>query len=308
MNPFPYSDDNKRYHSYSYYLKHKYGCKVARVPLNGGFTCPNRDGKLSFGGCLFCSEDGSGEQIEFPEKSLEIQFNAGIEKLSKWKDAKYLAYLQSFSGTYGDINRLKAIYSKCLSLPNVCGLVIATRADCINSEICDLLAEFAQKTDITIELGLQTIHDKTNKLMNRCEYFSDFEKAVNLLNSVNIPVWTHLLNGLPYETHDMMLQSAKVIGQMNISGIKIHTLYFLKNTSFAEKYQHFALSKDEYIDIVCNQLEVLPDNIVIGRLTGDAPRGKLLAPLWTARKREVLNAIDKELLRRDSFQGKFAKL
>ncbi len=308
MNPFPYSDDNKRYHTYSYYLKHKYGCKVARVTLNGGFTCPNRDGTLSTGGCLFCSEEGSGEQIAFPEKSLEIQFDAGTKKLSKWKNTKYLAYLQSFSGTYADIDRLKTVYDKCLSLPNVYGLVIATRADCIDQACCQLLAEYADKTDLTIELGLQTIHDKTNKIMNRCEGFSEFERAVNLLKSVNIPIWTHLLNGLPYETHDMMVESAKVIGQMGINGVKIHTLYYLKNTHFAELYQNFAMDKDEYINTVCDQLEVLPSEIVIGRLTGDAPRDKLLAPLWTSRKRLVLNAIDTELVNRNSFQGKFAAL
>lgn len=308
MNPFKYSSDNKRYHTYSYALKQKYKAKVAKVPLNAGFTCPNRDGSLSTKGCLFCSESGSGEQIMHPEKSLQIQYYAGIEKLKKWKNAKYLAYFQSFSNTYASIDRLREIYDSVLTFEGLCGIVIATRSDCITDEIADLLAEYAQKTDITIELGLQTIHDKTNMEMNRFEGFNHFEKALHLLKSHDLSVWTHLLNGLPNETADMMLESAKVVGKMGIDGIKIHCLYYLKDTWFGEKYAHFALQKDEYINIVCNQLEVLPDNIVIGRLTGDAPRDKLLAPAWTARKREVLNDIDKELLRRDSMQGKYAHL
>lgn len=308
MNPFPYSFDNKRYHSYSYYLKQKYGCKIARIPLNGGFTCPNRDGTLSKGGCLFCSESGSGEQIEFPEKSIKTQFYAGTLKLkNKWKNTKYLAYFQSFSGTYAKIEKLKKLYDCAINLPNVCGIVIATRADCINRECCELLNEYSKLTDITIELGMQTIHDKTNRLMNRCEYFSDFEKAINLLkNYKKICVWTHLLNGLPHENFKMMLESAKIVGQMGIDGVKIHNLYYLKNTEFTNKYKNFALTKSEYINIVCSQLEVLPKNIVIGRLTGDAPSKELFAPIWSLNKKDILNSIDKELEKRNTFQGIFS--
>ncbi|MGM9613242.1 MAG: TIGR01212 family radical SAM protein [Butyricicoccus sp.] len=302
MNPFPYSTDNKRYHTYSYELKRKYGGRVARVPLDAGFTCPNRDGAKSVGGCAFCSARGSGDQVA--AGGLAAQYEAGIRKLGKWPDARYIPYLQAFSNTYAPVERLKAVYEEAISLPGAVGLAIATRADCIDAERADLLAEYAAKTDLTVELGLQTIHDRTNAALNRGEGFAEFERAVHLLRARGISVWAHLIDGLPGETRDMMVQSVRVLGQMDVQGVKIHLMHYLRGTVL-EHLHHLAMTREDYVAIVCDQLEVLPAEMVIGRLTGDGPAELLLAPLWSRRKREVLNAIDQELARRDSWQGKY---
>lgn len=301
MNPFLYSSDNKRYHTYAYALKRKYGGRVARVPLDAGFTCPNRDGTKGVGGCAFCSARGSGDQVA--AGGLAAQYEAGIRKLSKWPDARYIPYLQAFSNTYASVERLKAVYEEALRLPGVVGLAIATRADCIDAERADLLADYAAKTDLTVELGLQTIHDRTNAALNRGEGFAEFERAVKLLRARGIAVWAHLIDGLPGETREMMVQSARVLGQMDVQGVKIHLMHYLRGTAL-EPLHALAMTREDYVAVVCDQLEVLPASMVIGRLTGDGPAELLLAPLWSRRKREVLNAIDQELVRRDSWQGK----
>lgn len=301
MNPFPYSSDNKRYHTYAYHLKQKYGGRVARVPLDAGFTCPNRDGIKGVGGCAFCSARGSGDQVM--AGSLAEQYAAGIEKLSKWPDARYIPYLQAFSNTYAPAERLKAVYDEGLALPDAVGLVIATRADCIDKERADLLADYAQKTDLTVELGLQTIHDRTNEALNRGEGFAEFQRAVQLLRERSITVWAHLIDGLPGETREMMVDSARMLGQLGVQGVKIHLMHYLRGTALAPMH-HLAMTREDYVQTVCDQLEVLPAEMVIGRLTGDGLAELLLAPLWSRRKREVLNAIDQELARRDSWQSK----
>lgn len=301
MNPFLYSSDNKRYHTYAYALKRKYGGRMARVPLDAGFTCPNRDGTKGVGGCAFCSARGSGDQVA--AGGLAAQYEAGIRKLSKWPDARYIPYLQAFSNTYASVERLKAVYEEALRLPGVVGLAIATRADCIDAERADLLADYAAKTDLTVELGLQTIHDRTNAALNRGEGFAEFERAVKLLRARGIAVWAHLIDGLPGETREMMVQSARVLGQMDVQGVKIHLMHYLRGTAL-EPLHALAMTREDYVAVVCDQLEVLPASMVIGRLTGDGPAELLLAPLWSRRKREVLNAIDQELVRRDSWQGK----
>lgn len=301
MNPFPYSSDNKRYHTYAYHLKQKYGCRVARVPLDAGFTCPNRDGTKGVGGCAFCSAKGSGDQAA--EGSLAAQYAAGIRKLSKWPDARYIPYLQAFSNTYAPVERLKAVYDAALSLPGAAGLAIATRADCIDGERAALLSSYAEKTDLTVELGLQTIHDRTGAALNRGEGFADFARAVALLRRHGISVWAHLIDGLPGENREMMVESARVLGQMDVQGVKIHLMHYLRGTAL-EPMHHLAMAREDYVAVVCDQLEVLPAEMVIGRLTGDGPAELLLAPRWSRRKREVLNEIDRELARRDSWQGK----
>ena len=299
MNPFPYSSDNKRYHTYAYFLKKQYGGRVARVPLDAGFTCPNRDGTKGSGGCAFCSARGSGDQVA--PGDLAAQYAAGIAKLAKWPGARYLPYLQAFSNTYAPTERLREVYDAA-ALPGAVGLAIATRADCIDEANADLLAEYAEKTDLTVELGLQTVHDQTHAALNRCESFADFTRAVRLLRARGVTVWAHLIDGLPGETRAMMVRSAEVLGSMDVQGVKIHLLHYLRGTALAPM-QRLAMTREAYVRTVCDQLEVLPGRMVIGRLTGDGPAELLLAPLWSRRKREVLNEIDRELARRNSWQG-----
>lgn len=305
MNPFAYSADNKRYHTYAYFLKQKYGCRAARVPLDAGFTCPNRDGTKGVGGCAFCAARGSGEQVAGAPGDLAAQYENGIRKLSKWPDARYIPYLQAFSGTYAPAERLRAVYDAALALPGAAGLAVATRADCIDEERAALLSDYAQRTDLTVELGLQTVHNRTSRAMNRGETFADFTRAVRLLRARGVTVWAHLIDGLPGETREMMAESARVLGQMDVQGVKIHALYYQRGAALAPRYRE-AMAREDYVQTVCDQLEVLPGRMVVGRLTGDGPAETLLAPLWSRRKREVLNAIDRELARRDSFQGKRA--
>ena len=302
-NPFPFSDDNRRYHAYSYALKHRYGGRVARVPLDGGFTCPNRDGTKGAGGCAFCSGRGSGDQIPDGLTGLAAQYAAGIETLKKWPDARYIPYFQSFSGTYAPVSRLRTLYDGALALPGAVGLAVATRADCVTEEIADLLAEYAVRTDLTVELGLQTARDDTNAALNRCETFAEFSAGFARLKARGIPVWVHLINGLPGETRADMVDSARTVAALGADGVKLHALHVLRGTPLAAHPPVFQTMED-YVQTVCDQLEVLPPRTVIGRLTGDGPADALLGPGWTRRKRAVLNAIDRELARRNSWQGR----
>lgn len=306
-NQFPFSEDNKRYHTYAYFLKHRYGGRVARIPLDGGFSCPNRDGTKGVGGCAFCSGRGSGDQIP-AMPLLRVQYDAGCAKLAeKWPDARYIPYLQAFSGTYAPIDHLRFVYQEAMALPGAVGLAVATRADCITGAAADLLAEIAHQTDLTVELGLQTASDETARLVNRCETRSEFLEGFARLQARNISVWVHLINGLPGETPADMCASAQFVAGLGAQGIKIHLLHVLRGTLFASEYMEGrlpVLSREEYVAVVCDQLELLPPSVVVGRLTGDGAAAELLAPLWSRRKREVLNAIDRELARRNSFQGK----
>lgn len=303
MSRFPYSDDNKRYHTYAYFLKHQKGGRLVRVPLDGGFTCPNRDGKRGIGGCAYCSGRGSGDQIA-ALPSLEEQYRAGMEKVrGKWPNARYIPYFQAFSGTYAPADVLRARYDRALALPDAAGLVIGTRADCIDEPTADLLAQYAQKTDLTVELGLQTIHDLTLKTMNRGETFEQFCIGFDRLKKRGICTWVHLINGLPGESLDDMRETARVVGKMQPDGVKIHALHVLKGTKLAQM-DFLLLTREQYITVTCDQLELLPMTTVIGRLTGDGPAQDVIGPAWTKHKRMVLNGIDQELARRDSWQGK----
>ena len=307
MNPFCYSNTNKRYHTLDYYYKKKYGEKVFKISLNGGFTCPNIDGTVGFGGCIYCSKSGSGEFAGDVSKSIEEQFET-IKKMMhhKWKEGKYIAYFQARTNTYAPVARLKEVYEKALSMDNVVGLNIGTRADAISSECLDYLEELNKRCDLTIELGLQTIHEKTSKLINRCHSLECFEKMVKLLRERNIPVVVHIMNGLPYETKDDMIETVKYLNQLDIQGIKIHMMSILKDTPLEKMYQKEKfplLSKEEYIDIVVNQLEYLRPEIVLHRITGDPKLDELIEPTWLIKKFCVLNDIDKEMVRRDTYQG-----
>lgn len=311
MNAFPYSDTNKRYHTLDYYYKHKFNSKVFKVSLNAGFSCPNIDGTVGYQGCIYCSHTGSGEYAGNVNDTLIDQFNNVKQiMLKKWPNSKYIGYFQAHTNTYAPVDVLKEKYESILKLDNVVGLSIATRPDAISEECLDYLTTLNKKTFLTIELGLQSIHPETAKLINRCHTLSCFEKMVTKLREHNINVVVHIINGLPHETKEMMLETVKYLNQLDIQGIKIHMLHILKNTPLALLYQKkpfHILSKEEYVDIVCDQLELLRPEIVINRITGDPKVSDLIEPHWLVKKFGVLNEIDKELVRRNSYQGLKAK-
>ncbi len=305
---FKYSDTNKRYHTLDYFYKHKFNNKIAKISLNAGFTCPNIDGKVGTGGCIYCSKLGSGEYAGNIKDDLVTQFN-DIKKVMtrKWPNSKFIGYFQAHTNTYAPLDILKEKYELILKQPDVVGLSIATRCDAINDECLEYLSELNKRTYLTIELGLQTIHEETSKLINRCHSLECFEEMVKKLRKKNIDVVVHIINGLPYETKGMMIETVKYLNTLDIQGIKIHMLSILKDTKLAKLYeeQKFKLiSRDEYIDIVCDQLEYLRPEIVIHRITGDPQVSDLIEPDWLIKKVTVLNDIDKEMVRRNSYQGK----
>lgn len=298
---FKYTLDNKRYHTLNYYNKTKYGCKVFKVSLNAGFSCPN---KKNGTGCIYCY-NGSGENDGM---DLLTQFNKVRDNnLKKWPNAKYIGYFQAGTNTYADVNTLKSKYEPILKLDNVIGLNIATRCDALNSDVLDYLEDLNNRTDLIVELGLQTIHESTSKLINRGHTLQQFEEAVLELRKRNINVVVHIINGLPFETKEMMLSTIKYLNKLDIQGIKIHMLFILKDTPILNLYNttnFHILSKEEYIDIVIDQLELLRPEIVIHRITGDPIKELLIEPTWLLKKFSVLDDIDKEMVKRDSYQGK----
>ncbi len=311
MNNFIYSNTNKRYHTLDYYYKQKFNSKVFKISLNAGFTCPNIDGTVGYGGCIYCSKTGSGEFAGKKEDSLKKQFETIRQlMLKKWPVAKYIGYFQARTNTYADIETLKNLYETVLSFENVIGLNIATRPDAISQECLNYLEELNKKTFLTIELGLQTTNEKTAKLINRCHNIKCFEKMVKELRKRNINVVVHIINGLPYETREDMLNTIKYLNELDIQGIKIHMLSILKETPLEKLYKEKKfkiLSKEEYIEIVVDQLELLRPEIVIHRITGDPKSDDLVEPKWLIKKFCVLNDIDKEMKRRNTYQGKKAK-
>ena len=298
---FKYTLDNKRYHTLNYYNKSKYGCKVFKVSLNAGFSCPN---KKNGTGCIYCY-NGSGENDGM---DLLTQFNKVRDNnLRKWPNAKYIGYFQAGTNTYADVNTLKSKYEPILKLDNVIGLNIATRCDALNSNVLDYLEDLNNRTDLIVELGLQTIHESTSILINRGHTLEQFEEAVLELRKRNINVVVHIINGLPFETKEMMLNTIKYLNKLDIQGIKIHMLFILKDTPILNLYNttnFHILSKEEYIDIVIDQLELLRPEIVIHRITGDPIKELLIEPTWLLKKFSVLDDIDKEMVKRDSYQGK----
>lgn len=304
---FKYTLDNKRYHTLNYFYKNKFGIKVFKVSLNGGFSCPNLDGKVGYGGCIYCSKSGSGEFGGDIHKSLTDQFYEMRDIVNKNHiPCKYIGYFQARTNTYANIDVLKRKYEEVLAIPDVIGLNIATRCDSITDECLDYLAELNKKTFLTIELGLQTIHEKTSKLINRCHTLEQFDKMVNKLREKHINVVVHIINGLPFENEDMMLETVMHLNTLNIQGIKIHMLNIIKDTEMAnlyEKTNFHVLTKDEYIDIVIKQLELLDPKIVINRITSDPDKEMLVEPKWLCEKCQLLNDIDKEMVKRNTYQG-----
>lgn len=304
---FKYSNTNKRYYTLDYFYKQRFNSKVFKVSLNAGFSCPNKDGTKGYGGCIYCSKLGSGDYAGEQSKTLIEQFEE-VKRimLNKWPDSKYIAYFQANTNTYAPVEELKTKYESVLSLDNVIGINIATRPDSISPECLNYLTELNNKTYLTIELGLQTIHDKTSKLINRGHDLQCFEDTLHKLRDKNINVVVHIINGLPYETKEMMIETARYLSNKDIQGIKIHMLHILKDTALAKMYEKekfHVLTREEYVDIVCSQLEVLRDDIVIHRITGDPNPNDLIEPAWLIKKFGVLNEIDKEMARRDSYQG-----
>ena len=302
---FKYSLDNKRYHTLNYYYKNKYGKKTFKVSLNGNFSCPNKekDGH----GCIFCSRLGSGDFAGDKNKDLITQFNEVKDIMEhKWPNSYYIGYFQANTNTYAPVSILKEKYETILNIPNVIGLNIATRSDAITKDCYNYLEELNKKTDLIVELGLQSIHDKTLKLINRGHDLNNFVNAVKNLQKRNIKVVVHIINGLPNETKEDMIETVKYLNNLNIDGIKIHMLHIIKDTDLADYYKEHTfhiLTKEEYIDIVVTQLEYLNPNIVIHRITGDPKKEDLIEPTWLLKKFVVLNDIDKEMKKRNIYQG-----
>ena len=303
--------NNKRYYTLDSFYKETFGSKIAKISLNCNFTCPNRDGTKGVGGCIYCSNLKSGEYAGDIHDDVVTQFNKVKEiMLNKWKNCKFIGYFQAGTNTYAPVEVLKERFEPILKIQDVVGLSIATRPDSITDECLDYLTDLNKRTFLTVELGLQTIHDKTSKLINRCHTLEEFESMVKKLRERKINVVVHIINGLPYETKEMMLETVKYLNNQDIQGIKIHMLHVLKNTKLAELYEKEKfpiLTKTEYIDIVVNQLELLRSDIVINRITGDPKVEDLIEPTWLVKKFVVLNDIDKELKKRDTYQGKKAK-
>lgn len=306
-NKFKYSNTNKRYHTFDYYLKNKYGCKVFKVALDGGFTCPNRDGKVSTGGCIFCSELGSGEFTGGRGLDLDFQFEKQKEIMhNKWPVAKYIAYFQSYTNTYASVEYLKNCFERFVNKEGVVAIALGTRPDCLPMDVLDYLEELNTRIPVVVELGLQTVHDDTALFINRGYPFIVFDKAVKQLNKKNIPVVVHLINGLPNETKEMMIESAKKISMYKLHGVKIHSLCLLKNTKLAKIYvdsPFHILEKDEYIEIMKEQIRYFAPEVIIERITGDAKRSDLIAPLWGLKKTVIANDLDKLMLKEDVYQG-----
>ncbi|MEG0365664.1 MAG: TIGR01212 family radical SAM protein [Coprobacillus sp.] len=307
MNKFFYSNDNKRYHTYNYYLKNKYKQKIAKVSLNAGFTCPNRDGTAGIGGCIFCSDSGSGDFAGDIKDSLFKQFDS-VSKImrNKWPTCQFIAYFQANTNTYGSIERLKDTFEPFINKEDVVGIAIATRPDCLSEEICDYLYELSQKCDLYIELGLQTIHDQTGEMINRGHDYKTFKDAITRLRKRKLDICVHIINGLPFETYDMMLETAKAVGLLDIQAIKIHNLYILNNTKLYHMYKQNPfpiLTREQYIELVVEQLTYIPEHVVVERLTGDAPLKDLFEPTWSIKKVTILNDIDKLMKEKDIYQG-----
>ena len=307
VNDFKYSDDIKRYHTWNYYLRKKFGCKVFKVSLNAGFTCPNIDGTKGVGGCTYCSSSGSGDFAGNPEENIIAQFEEVKTRLhQKWKEAKYIAYFQAHTNTYADVLTLKKYFEPVLGQENVVGISIATRADALPEDVLDYLADLNKRTFLIVELGLQSIFDETGERINRCHTYEEFLSGYEALKERGIKVCVHLIDGLPGETKEMMVESAKAVAKLRPEFVKLHLLHILKDTVMAGEYEKgeiIPLTLEEYVDIIISQLEYFSPETVIQRITGDGGRDTLIAPLWSLKKFVVLNEIDKEMIRRNTYQG-----
>ncbi len=300
--------NGKRYNSLNYFLRNKFNEKIYKISLDGGFGCPNRDGKVSVGGCTFCSERGSGDYAGNRILSITGQFKDRKKMMEKkWKDGKYIAYFQAYTNTYAPVEELRRKYEEALSQEDVVAISIATRPDCLDDDVLDLLDEINKKTYLWVELGLQTINDETAERFNRGYKFKTFEEGLQKLQERNIEVVVHTILGLPGESKEDMLKTIDYVAHSKAQGIKFHLLHLMKDTKMVEDYEKGDLrflEEDEYIDLICEGISRLPEEMVVHRLTGDAPRESLIGPMWSLKKWEVLNGIDKNLVDKDIWQGK----
>lgn len=300
---------DKRYYSLNEYCRQVFGTKVYRLSLNGGCTCPNRDGSLDRGGCTFCSEGGSGDFAADYNVSIRAQMQDARTRIQKKTDCHtFIAYFQAYTNTYAPISHLRRIFTEALAEPEVCALSIGTRCDCLSEEVLSLLEELSAMKPIWIELGLQTIHETTHARLHTHTTVSQFDHAVMRLQQLHIPVIAHVILGLPGETPAMIKETVTHLAKQPVSGVKLQLLHVLKGTRLAEEYQNapFPLfSLEDYCDLIVDCLELLPPDMVIHRLTGDGPRNLLIAPLWSTDKKRVLNTIQKRLKERNTWQGKY---
>lgn len=307
VNTFKYSFNEKRYHTFNYYLKTKYKCKVSKVILDAGFTCPNRDGSKSTGGCIFCSDLGSGDSNVALQKDLLKQYNENKKVMNnKWPNGLYIPYFQSYSNTYGPLNRIKEMLEPFIHMDEVCEIALATRCDCLQDDVISYLDSLTSIKPIWIEMGLQTTNDKNSEYLNRQYNFEDFKIAIEKLSKTNIKVCIHVMNGLPSDSIDDMLKTVQDIKDMKFDAIKIHMLHVLKGTKLGQIYKEepFKLiSREQYIELVVKQLELLKPEVVIERLTGDPIKENLIAPDWVLNKTTILNDIDKLMRKLDTYQG-----
>ena len=300
--------NGKRYHSLNYFLRNKFGEKVFKISLDGGFSCPNRDGKISKGGCLFCSERGSGDFAGDRDFSIEKQFIEIKDMMNKkWKEGKYIAYFQAYTNTYAPVDELRRKYEEALKQEGVVALAIATRPDCLGNDVLGLLEEISKKYYVWVELGLQTSNDEVAKRINRGYTLDVFEDAIARLKERGIDFVVHTIFGLPGESKESMLNTVDYIANSGAQGIKFHLLHLMKHTPMVKLYEAGKLeflSQEDYIDLLCKSVCKLPQEMVVHRLTGDAPRDLLIGPMWSLKKWEVLNAIDKAFEDNDIYQGK----
>ncbi len=309
-NPFPYSDTNKRYHTYDYYLRHALGGKCAKIPLDAGMTCPNIDGRCGRGGCIYCSGRGSGDFAPFPTLPLRAQYDAARAALSdKWPTDRCIAYFQAHTNTYAPTDILRSVYEETLTYPGLVGLNIATRADCLQDATVALLREISERTVLTVELGLQTAHDATAALINRGHTMADFLDGYHRLRAgaPRARIGVHLILGLPGESREDLLGSVRAVAALRPDEVKLHLLHVLRGTVLGTWYEagkYVPMEKDDYVSAVVEALALLPPETVVSRVTGDGAAADLLAPLWSRRKREVIAAIDKRLYALDGWQGK----
>ena len=308
MNPL-YGD--KRYYSWNQHLRQQFGEKIFKIPLDAGFDCPNRDGTVASGGCTFCSERGSGDFAGNRKDDLVTQFHTIKERMHrKWKSGKYIGYFQAYTNTYAPVDQLREMYEVILAQEGVVGLSIATRPDCLPDDVVEYLAELNERTYLWVELGLQTVHQRTADLINRAHDYECYIEGVAKLRKHGIRVCSHIINGLPLETPEMMMATAEEVAKLDVQGIKIHLLHLMKRTPMVKQYEKGLLEfldRDTYIKLVCDQLEILPPDMVIHRITGDGPADIVIGPMWSMNKWDVLNGIEAELVTRDSWQGKYYK-
>ena len=308
-NPYKNTDSNKRYYTYDYYLRRRFGAKVAKIPLDIGLTCPNIDGRCGVGGCIYCSGRGSGDFAESPLLPIEEQYRLTREKLSsKWSTERCIAYFQAHTNTYAPLEFLKSSFERALLLDGVVGINIATRADCLERDVCEYLADLAERTVLTVELGLQSSSDETAEKINRGHTYADFLDGYRRLREASdkIEICVHIIFGLPGESREDMMKTVRDVAALAPDQVKIHLLHVLKNTEMERIYErgeYTPLEKDEYVALVADAIELLPPDTVVARLTGDGMADDLLAPDWSRKKVAVINDIDKLLYSRSSWQG-----